>query len=252
MRLAMILVGLVGCASEVEVVDRLDLNGMLGEDDPGVTGVDVDEDGTLVFSTFMGGLWRLDGEDATRILTPGELMNAGVPTTMTDVAVLGDGRYAMTVPGVGVLYDSNDGSVVQHFCYEPGDWGDWEVQSQETHSLAYDVQTERLISQPITLTDAVADRADVAEFDRVTGEPMAWHTLADREFLSTAVEVNGGGVLLAQGDQIFDYVLGEEKPRQRADLGSVDVTTIDGMSIDGDTMLVLDGENQELLWIQGW
>ncbi|MEZ4318691.1 MAG: hypothetical protein R3F61_14350 [Myxococcota bacterium] len=245
------LVLMVGCGTGGEVVDRLDLTGAFGPSDPEVTGVDVDADGALVFSTATEGLWRLDGSDAEQLLAPEDFWNAGLSDALTDVAVLGDGRIAMTVPGVGLVFDPADGSVVQHFCYEPG-WGDWEIQRQETHSLAYDATTDRLLSQPQTLTDDSPERTDVAEFDRQTGEPLSWYTLDDRRFLASALTVTDAGVVLAKGASLYDYTLGDRTTEKRADLRGLGIHDIEGLAVQGDDLLVLDGDSNELVRVRGW
>ncbi|MCB9674234.1 MAG: hypothetical protein H6737_03905 [Alphaproteobacteria bacterium] len=252
MRVGLLVLGLVGCGTDAEVVETLDLSGLLGDEDPGVTGVDVTGDGAIVLSTWTDGLWRIEDGEAEQLLTVGAMVDAGLPSSLTDVAVLGDGRIAMTVPGIGLLYDPADGSVVQHFCYEPGDWGDWEVQRQETDSLAYDAATDRLIAQPVTLTDERPDRADVAEFDRTTGTPLAWHTLADRRFLASALAVTPDGILLAEDGVLYDYALGDDAPVRRTDLGRVGLAHVEGLAVTDERLLVLDGRSYEIAWVRAW
>ena len=242
---------LVGCASSGEVVDRVDLSGRFGDEQVEVSGVDLAADGSFVFSTRGHGLWRLEGDEAVRLLSVEALSEAWLPSDLTDVAVLGAGRIALTVPGIGLLYDPSDDSVRQHFCYEPG-WGDWEISQQETYSLAFDPTTARLLSQPQTTTDGRADRTDVAEFDRETGESLAWHTLADRKFLASALTAAPEGIVLARGSTLFDYELGDDTPHRRTDLAHLGIERIEGLATAGEDLWVLDATRNEVVRVRGW
>lgn len=244
------LISSVGCAPQAEVVDKLQLTEIEGLEDATVTGVDIDTDGVLVVSTESRGALRLEADRARGLFTQSDLITNGLPSTLSDIAVMGDGRYAVTAPGVGALFDDNDNTLSLHFCYEPGDWGDWEVQRQQTNSLTYDPGLDRLIAQPQTLTDEIPDRSDVAEFDGTTGEPLLWHTLADRKWLAGAVAMDAHGPILAKDDALYDFTFGEDRPEKRVDLGGLGIDDIQGMAVDGDDLIVLDGD--QLLWLRGW
>ncbi len=243
-----VLAPLAACGTDASVADTLTV-----QDVPSgvrLTGVDFDDDGSLVVSTDIDGLYRVaDDGSFSRILTSEKLFQDGFGAVVTDVAALGDGRYAFTQPGFGVLYDTADESLVMHFCYEPGFFGDWEVQYQETHSLAFDPTTERLLSQPQTLTEGTPDRTDVAEFDLETGEELAFYQLDDRKLVAGALTVTPDGILLANGAELLDYELGSETPAKRANLRSLGIDSIEGMTWDATTqqLVVLDGD--QLVWI---
>jgi hypothetical protein len=245
------LAALAACGTPAEVLDELAIRDL--PDDARITGVDIDSDGSLVVSTDFDGLYRVASDGTfTRILSSDALWEAGFGAEVTDVAALGDGRYAFVQPGFGVLYDTSDASLTMHFCYEPGFFGDWEVQYQETHSLAFDPTTNRLLSQPQTFTEGTVDRADVAEFDVETGEELVFHELADRQTNAGALAVTPDGILLAEGATLFEYALGSATPSKRTSLRSLGIDRIEGLTYDSarDALIVVDGDR--LVWVANY
>ena len=212
-RFSPVLVVLAACASEpvpnlsdgVEVVQRLSFIDII--DTPNVVGITVDIDTEeLIFVDAINGLFNLQGDIiADRIaLEPGWGVSA-----FTDVASLGEGKFAVTVQGDGLLHDTRTGETIEYFCYEPGFMP--EDSFQLTNGLAYDQKRKKIVAQPQTYIGEEVTNSDVAEFSVQGGQPAGWHILTDENFFASAIAVDGASLLLGVQNILYRYHYGDEK-----------------------------------------
>ena len=169
----------------------------------------------------------------------------------TDVAALGQDRFAMTALNDGFLLDTRAQTLTQHFCYLPGDDGDTpRVISQRTDAIAYDAAAQRLWAQPRTF-DAVGTLqfAQVAEFDRTTGADLSWHSVTADVHATAAVFLPGRGLVLGQGKYLLAFDPASDTLTRLDDLSRYGIRSIDGLAFDAvsGVLVVADGTTDEVV-----
>ena len=175
-------------------------------------------------------------------------------SAFTDLAALGDGRFALTARSFGYLLDVQANSLAQFFCYEPG-WMDPEAFDQSTHTLAYDPAAGVLISQPQTLdmmNNEQVTLSQIGTFDALEGTDLSWSDLSDLDFLAGGLTVlDSETLLLGQGTSLYRHTLDSARPVLDADLSNLGVGSIEGLAYDThtETLLVLDGDSDRLIEI---
>ena len=167
-----------------------------------------------------------------------------------DIAAMGEGRFALVAKGDGYLLDLEQGTLRQWFCYEPG-WMDPEVFEQESHNLAYDIDTDQILSSPVTLEIGELGetrRADVAVFDGAGAGDLQWFPIdSEGGYGGLAIESNGG-VLLGIGDQLMRYELGASEVTSFGSLRAHGIESISGLTFDFEgRLMVLDAADAELV-----
>ncbi len=188
-----------------EVVDTQQLSLLLGIDSPDAIGLSIDPvDGTRYLLDANAGLFELDGDDATAILALDAFPEADVPvrSSWTDLAALGDGRFALTAQTQGFLLDRDAGSLTRHFCYVPGFIEDQPAFDQITQSLTYDPAANLLYAQPQTFEQESGEitSAEVGMFDPDGGGDLAWFSLPDTDYEAGGLAVDADGDLIAAWD----------------------------------------------------
>ena len=124
---------------------------------------------------------------------------------------------------------------------------------QLTNSLAFDEARGRLIAQPQTLNDGQVTDAEVAEFNLDGGQPSGWHLFDIADFSAGGLAVDGDGLLMAQNNILYSYDYGDDEPSALVDLNSLGIDRVEGMTLTPEGhLLVIDGEDQELVEISGW
>jgi hypothetical protein len=216
---------------------------------PQFTGVSIDPvDGSLVLLDSYEGLFTLDGEQIANHAT---LVVDWMEMPYTDVAALGDGKYAYTIQNDGLLYDANTREASVYFCYEPGFMA--EEAFQITNSLAFDVVRQKLIAQPQSYDEGGLFEAQVAEFNLSGGQPVGWHVLEKSEFSAGGMAIDNDGLLLGGQDIIYSYAYGDRAPKPLVNLSTLGIEHIEGMALTEDGHLfIIDGQDQELVELEGW
>ena len=240
---------LAGCNEPVEPIgsvdQAIDLREAFGLDDVNAVGVTIDpntEDTYILDS--VAGLYRLDGADAELVLALADFPEPDVPlrSEFTDVASMGNGRFAVLARGDGYLLDTNAGTLQQWFCYEPG-WME-EQQEQLSLNLAYDPLTDTLYSHAQTLQDGEVVSAQVGTFDGGGAGDLSWFFLDDASIESGGAALDeDGALLLGSGSTLYRYALGETSFDAVGSLAEHGVTEITGLirsTTDGH-YLVVDG-----------
>ena len=173
------------------------------------------------------------------------------PVAFTDIASLGNGRFAVTAENNGYLLDVNRATLTQHFCYLPSvvideTWPSTPVQI--SRSVAFDPARNELYVQPRTTVDGDLFRADVAVFDADQGgEGDRWLPLDDVAFHAGAITVAREGELwMGQGATLSRFSLASGRQEVFEDLRSIGVENIEGLSAVGDRLYVIDGSTQTL------
>ena len=249
----------LACAGEPgtnsPVVADIDLAAALDLADTDIVGVTVspDEHRRYLLDRTRG-LFELTDEGAAVSILPLSQFptpEVAVVGEFTDIAALGDERFALTATNNGFLLDLRAGIMVQHFCYLPPEAEFEEPAYQVTHSLAYDSDAQMLYAQPQSFTEAddVLLDSQVGRFDGPSGQELAWFSAPDLEYLAGAIAIEDSAtLLLGSGAEIDRYTIGLTWS-PAADLSSYGITDITGLAIDreADTLLVVDGPQGRLL-----
>lgn len=188
-----------------------------------LTGITKDPfNGKLYVLVADTGIFELVGDSAELVYAWGEIAaeDGKEPMgTFTDLAALGDGLFALTVPNDGYLLDLKARKMWQHFCYLP------RVRSvlvegttsisvayqeqgievwQATEGLAYELETGLLWAQPVTRRseDDTILGSELASFASDTGTPQTWYQFVDTEFIAGAIAVTPGLFAFASGNRL--------------------------------------------------
>ena len=245
----------------ITVQNTSSLRTQLDAEDVQITGITVDpNDGTRYVLDASRGLFELTEEGAVMIAHLEQLQTWDRPlaSALTDVASLGDGKFAMTAANDGFLFDLNEGTFEQHFCYVPGeiidDYAPTPIQ-QLTRSLTYDPKSNRMYAQPQTFANDTTGevlRSQIGTFELTGGEGFGWIELADLDFLAGGLIIlEDGSALLGRGSQLHPFSMGEARFDEPLELSSYGVTAIDAMAYDwqNKTILVVDALTDELVEI---
>ncbi|MEM9074306.1 MAG: hypothetical protein AAGE52_37780 [Myxococcota bacterium] len=173
-----------------------------------------------------------------------------VGSGLTDIAALGNDRFAVTAMSNGYLFDAQTGELALHFCYEPGGWEDEPQLAQLSDSLAYDAERERIYAQPRTLDlfSGTASESFFSAYDRAGGEDLEWWIHPDVTFHPTgiAVDPQGNGVtatlFVTSGDTLLSFDGDTAELIATADLSDLglDTAQIRGLAVDAEALLVLE------------
>jgi len=176
-----------------------------------------------------------------------------VQLPFTDVAALGDDKFALTAIGNGFLLDLLLQRLTLHFCYEPGDFP--EDQRQATSAVTYDLEDNRLYAQPQTFLSGVEDpsASQIGAFEGTSGFDLQWYDLPRPDFRAGGMAIApDGGILLGAGSTLyrFDPVAGFLATAD--DLGRYGVGQIEGLATDpiAGTLLAIDASNDQLVEIR--
>ena len=241
----------------LEPAASTDLAVAMGVADANPVGITVTPDtGERYVLDAWHGLYRLDADGtAEQIMSIEEFPVADVwpQSAWTDIAALGDGRFAITAVSDGYLLDIEANTLMQHFCYEPG-WEEWgETEQQLTSALGYDVDTNSIIAQPQTQlvdmdgTTALGSAVGVYDANLGGAAPESWYELSDSSFLATglAVEDSESLLLVDANGTLYRYGMEAAAPVR---LGSLQTTqNVGGAAIDGERFLVVDGDTDQLI-----
>jgi hypothetical protein len=241
---------LVGCATEHDKPEaplaRLDLREALGVSDTTPIGVAIASDGKRFVFDEAQGLFRIDGERLTRVISMEQMPTPDQPLQLpvTDIVALAPNLFAMTAIGDGFLLDTAAMTLKQHFCYLPGEGGGAPVSiSQRTDAIAYDAVADKIYAQPLTF-DAAGEfqYAQVARYDRATGVDEEWHDAAPTTAATGSVVMADVGLVLGQGAQLSRFDLATNTTIPLDDLTRFGVRSIDGLAVDpvANTLVVVD------------
>ena len=84
---------------------------------------------------------------------------------------------------------------------------------------------------------------------------ILWHGIPDETFFAGGIAMQSATRLLLGMDAIlYSYELGDPKPIGMMDVSGLGISHIDGMAIHPTTrnLLLIDGEDQELVEIANW
>jgi hypothetical protein len=241
------------------------LDGLLPPDAVPV-GVAVDPAGRRYVLDRRSGLYQLDGSGARLVISLTDVaatLGLGLDLELTDVAALGDGRFALTAENDGFLLDLSDRSVRSYFCYFPINTEPMpppEVGSvsqtlqregvptkQRTESVAFSAETGFLFAQPRTIrldTGAIAG-SELFMFLSSGGQPFQVRSLPDPAFMAGGMVSVDQRVLLGSHNRIYAMTAWSPVTLLRAFQAPLEITGM-AREPDGD-LLLLDGAGRRLL-----
>lgn len=173
----------------------------------------------------------------------------GIIGSFTDITALGNDQFALTATNNGFLLDLQQNTLTQHFCYLPDPSA---AVTQVTRSLAFDRAAGLLYAQPQTFDNVSGTVMEslVGQFDRGTGEDLAWFSLSDPDYSAGAIALEASQVLLmGSGSEVKRYQVSTGAFTPVTDLAEHGVSDIVGMAIDetAGTLLVIDGPSARLV-----
>jgi len=244
-------------ALDWDIVQRVDLSAALDVEEVSVAGITVDPETGVRFVLESTGIYSIDGAgQAELVLALADFPEPDVPlrSGFLDIAAMGGGRFALVAVGDGYLLDTNEGTLSQWFCYEPGwmggqgtgDQSEWEQQSA---NLAYDASTDQILSAPLTLNDGNVLRSDVATFDGAGAGDLSWFQLengSENWFGGLALEPEGT-LLLGAESNLFRYTMGSSELELLGSLEAYGVDEITGLMYEPDSGHLMVTQNAELL-----
>jgi hypothetical protein len=255
--LAIAVLSAAACAEDPPDADPVftDLRAALDAPDLAVIGVTIDPDDNARYVLDESlGLYRLTDTVATLVVSIADMPVPDVPfeSAFTDVAALGDDRFAITAKNDGYILDLTTNTFGQHFCYVPGDLPYDEDVHQMTHSVTYDPSAGLLYAQPQTfgVDSGLLLASEVGQFDLATGEPLAWASMPDIEYIAGAITLEQTGVvLLGNGSEVARWTITDGQMGATTDLGRFGIERIEGLAVDreNETLLVVDGASDELV-----
>ncbi|MEM9195088.1 MAG: hypothetical protein AAGF12_38305 [Myxococcota bacterium] len=247
---------MVGCQSEV--VDPGSEDGAVVSRTPAtslgdVVGIAVEGTSDRLFALSATGVLSVFENQAWReVWRAVEVPEGG----FTDIAALGQERFAITGVSDGYLIDLADGELQSHFCYEPGFWDPMEFGEpavQVSEAVAYDAATDTLYAQPQDRPQANMSqsfRSQVASYDRVSGADLSWWDLGDPGFTARGLAVDDTTLLLGADTGIYRFDPANGAMDEVVDLASLGVMQIEGFSLDGNGhWWVLDSGSSQILEI---
>jgi hypothetical protein len=246
-----------GCASEAprseDPIRRLDLRLALGDANVDPVGVAIGANGERFVFDEQRGLYQVTGDTAVPVVSMHELPVTTVPLQLpfTDLAAISPGVFALTAIGDGFLLDTTAMTLTQHFCYLPD--GTPSDLMQRTDAIAFDPATDRIYAQPVTTTtDGMFQYAQMAGYERATGNDLAWYAAPDSLAATGMAIVPEHGLVVGQGSRLAQFDVATSQTSQLADLTAFGVRSIDGLAVDAaaGTLLIVDRETDELVEIE--
>ena len=235
-------------------------------------GVAVDPSGRRYVLDRRSGLYQLDGASARLVISITDVaatLGLGLDLELTDVAALGEDRFALTAENDGFLLDLRDRSVRSYFCYLPSNTGSTpppeEVSSvsqtlqregvptrQRTESVAFSAENDLLLAQPRTTrldTGAIAG-SELFMFLSSGGQPFQVRSLPDPTFMAGGMVSSGQRVLLGSHDKLYTMTAWSPATLLRQFQAPLEITGM-AREPDGD-LLLLDGAGRRLLKVSAY
>jgi len=232
-------------------VTRSDVGDMLGSDSIAPVGITLTPDtNELVLLDALQGVFVMESDRRFRRLASIEQLEEQVTprSTFTDIAGLGGGRFAITAQSDGFLYDANTGTIEQHFCYVPPLAGP--SFDQLTLGVAFDEDTQRILVQPVSIQGWLQTFvSEVGTFPLSGGVGEDWHPI-EGEFLAGGITCDRGGLLwMGFNAELHTYDVQTDTMEFEQSLTRFGVTEITGMVFDGDDLMVIDRESEQIICI---
>jgi hypothetical protein len=227
-----------------------------------LTGVTRDPiDGSIYLVDPYVGIYHLKDAEAPLVFEVGSIVpeDGELVGEFSDVASMGFGRFALTVPNEGYLLDVEAGTMWRHFCYLPNEPAgpsvsislELEAQGiavwQQTDSLAYDTFTGAIFAQPQTLgvdTNEVYG-SELANFAELTGEPLNWLLLGPPITRAGGLALTQDEVLLGQGSDLYVYWRGSAVANQ---VQTLDIPEISGLHAGPFEDVLAVSKNERVLY----
>lgn len=243
------------CADEETLEEpsaRVDLRQALGEGAVEPVGVAVGEGGARFVFDRSRGLYQLTATGAVAIVPMSQMPDPGTPLRLpfTDLVAMSPGVFALTAIGDGFLLDTNEMTLRQHFCYEPGPLPDDLV--QRTDAIAYDPELDKLYAQPLTFDEQGAFvQSQIASYNRASGADERWYAVGDHVAATAMTVVPDVGLVLGQGARLDRFEPTTGALIHSDDLGRFGVHSIDGLAVDAASgmLIVVDDSTDELVEI---
>jgi hypothetical protein len=205
------------------------------------------------------GLFELTAEGALPIAGLDDMIpDENLPeSAFTDVAALGDDRFAMTALNDGFLLDLDENTFRRYFCYVPGIIED-EYEApivQMTLSLTYDFEARLMYAQPQTFErDMAGDvlRSQIGKFTTDGGEGFGWLEL-DTDFAAGGLTAMGEEqLMLGRDSKLYRYDLRSQKFVDEVELEDYGIRSIAAMTRDPQSgrLLIVDELSDQLVELE--
>jgi len=235
---------------------RRDVADLLRTTDIDPVGITITPDtGDIVLLDARRGVFVLNADRRFELAVRASDLHAQVnaASDFTDIAALGDNKFAITARNDGFLLDLTYMTFVSYFCYVPGFFIPDDptiVAEQHTDSVGYDRTRNRIVAQPISMLDGVVTDTQVGTFEITGGEGEDWHPVSEPEFLAGGLAVDESGMVwLGRGNELCSYDLDTDTMTLVQTLERFGVTEIVGMAFDGRDLIVIDGADDEVVRI---
>lgn len=247
--------------SAVTIVERISLSAKLGVEDVEVTGVAIAPDnGRTYVLDATRGIFEISESGATQVAS---LENLTAPwaepkSAFTDLAAIGQNRFAVTALSDGFMYEADTNRFLRYFCYEPGFIPGEEPLPEQftqlTNALTYDVASDKLYAQPRSFESpdmVAAFRNDIGQFDIEGGEGYGWVEITDVDFVAGGMAVASERAMVLGAGSRLHWVDRETGAfLSHVDLATYGVGAIEALTFDGDDLLVVDGNADQLVRIR--
>ncbi len=251
---------LLGCTTSEsslpeEKTQSIDLRAAIGAADVDVVGLTISPDTQKRYALDSErGIYEMSDEGTLSLVLALEdfpSADESIQSEFTDIAAMGNNRFALTALNEGYMLDLNANTLLRHFCYLPDDLEDTGVY-QMTHSVTFDAESGQIYAQPQTFSelDNSVVASSIGRFAEGNGAEQQWYALPESSFVAGALSVNPeGNLLLGNGSKLSVFDLSSQTMGASLSLGGYGIRDIKGMAIDeaADELLIVDGDSDKLV-----
>ncbi|MBL4636142.1 MAG: hypothetical protein JKY56_19940 [Kofleriaceae bacterium] len=233
----------------------VDLRAAIGSSDVDVVGITISPDTQKRYALDSErGIYEMSDDGTLSLVLALEAFpsaDESIQSEFTDIAAMGNNRFALTALNEGYMLDLNANTLLRHFCYLPDDLEDTGVY-QMTHSVTFDAETGLIYAQPQTFSelDNRVVASSIGRFAEGNGAEQQWYALPESSFVAGALSVNSdGNLLLGNGPHLSVFDLSTQTMGASLSLRSYGIRDIKGMAIDeaADELLIVDGDSDKLV-----
>ena len=255
-------------APDPALVQRIDLGQALGQK-VRATGVAVEAStGRRLVLDASRGIFELSPEGGASLIWDIAKLpqyEVEVLSDFTDIESIDDGLVTLTALNNGFLLDLDADTLIQHYCYVPGDFDpepepeDPEQPAQPSgppgqlaRAVTYDAEARLIIAQPQTIFGDAFDRPTeslVSTYDLESGVDLQWFNVPDMQYAGGMALEDSDTLLMGFATTLERYTMSAQTLERSADLRRFGVTRVEGLAFDrrAGTLLIVDGPSGALI-----